>query len=510
MRRGIAKNLRIGYSLRMKQIAERVKTYIGKYQMIEKEDKVIAGISGGADSVCLFFVLLELQRVIGFSFVAVHVNHGLRGADADADERFVAQLCEKYDIALEIFRVDLELIARKRKQSLEEAGREVRREVFLQVAEKYGGNRIALAHHQNDNAETLLWNLARGTGLQGLGGIRPVNGIWIRPLLCLSRQEIEQYLWERKQGYCTDLTNLETAYTRNKLRHQVLPILEREVNAAAVRHMNETMEQMCELREFVEEETGQAMQLCVQKNRAEEMQEKTTENGYLIVEEPWRKLPAFLQKEVLYQCLEYLSGSRRDWGRIHVETVRKLFDKQVGRIQDLPGRLTAVREYDGVRIKGSPEEEIARETNIEIQIPGVTFVPEMDLQITCRVLKKESTWKVSEIPQKEYTKWLDYDIINCLCIRTRQSGDRIVIDRNGHRQKLKSWFVNEKIPAKERDQIPLIADGQQIVWIVGHRISSAYRVSDRTKQVLQIEIEEKQKKNVGGQKDGRDSSSIII
>ena len=125
------------------------------------------------------------------------------GADADADERFVAQLCEKYDIALEIFRVDLELIARKRKQSLEEAGREVRREGFLQVAEKYGGNRIALAHHQNDNAETLLWNLARGTGLQGLGGIRPVNGIWIRPLLCLSRQEIEQYLWERKQGYCT-------------------------------------------------------------------------------------------------------------------------------------------------------------------------------------------------------------------------------------------------------------------------------------------------------------------
>ena len=120
--------------------------------------------------------------------------------------------------------------------------------------------------------------------------------------------------------------------------------------------------------------------------------------------------------------------------------------------------------------------------------------------MTCRVLKKESTWKVSEIPQKEYTKWLDYDIINCLCIRTRQSGDRIVIDRNGHRQKLKSWFVNEKIPAKERDQIPLIADGQQIVWIVGHRISSAYRVSDRTKQVLQIEIEKNKRKMLEGKK----------
>jgi len=247
----------------MMKLIDKVDAYIEKYQMIKDGDSVVAGISGGPDSVCLFFVLLMLQEQKAFSLTAVHINHGLRGADADADERFVVELCEKYQVPLEIFRVDLELIAGKRKQSLEEAGREVRREAFQSVLEKYGGNRIALAHHQNDNAETLLWNLARGTGLHGMCGIRPVNGVWIRPLLCLERREIEQFLEEQGQNYCIDQTNLETAYTRNKLRHQVLPILENEVNLAAIRHMNETMEQMCMLREFAEEETKKAVQKCV-------------------------------------------------------------------------------------------------------------------------------------------------------------------------------------------------------------------------------------------------------
>ena len=144
--------------------------------MIARGDRVIAGVSGGADSVCLFFVLLELRGRLGFEFAAVHVNHGLRGEDADKDEEFVRGLCGRYKVPIEVFRVNLELIAKNRKQSLEEAGRHVRRESFLAAAKKHGANKIALAHHQNDNAETLLWNLCRGGGLDGMCGIRPVNG----------------------------------------------------------------------------------------------------------------------------------------------------------------------------------------------------------------------------------------------------------------------------------------------------------------------------------------------
>ncbi len=475
----------IGYSLRMKNIGNRVKKYIEKYQMIEKGDRVIAGISGGADSVCLFFVLLELRQEIGFSLIAVHINHGLRGADADADEQFVKQLCEQYEIPLEISRVNLELIAAKRKQSLEEAGRNVRREVLARVMVQYAGNRIAMAHHQNDNAETLLWNLVRGTGLQGLGGIRPVNNVWIRPLLCLSRDEIEADLKERGQGYCIDKTNLETTYTRNKLRHQVLPFLQNEVNSAAVRHMNETMEQMRELREFVEQETQRAVGGCV----------IWAQGSCQIREKNWRELPGYLQKEVIYDCVERISGTRKNLGRVHIETVCELFEQQVGRKRNLPGAVRGVREYGGIRLEKAKaaESDYVREelfSGRKLQVPGVTCLPEKGLTITCRLLENEEGWKQSEIPQKKYTKWFDYDIIKtCLHIRTRESGDQIAIDREGHRQKLKSWFVNEKIPAKERAGVPLIAEGEQIIWIVGYRMSSAYQVSTQTKRILQIEIE---------------------
>ncbi len=464
----------------MMKLIDKVNAYIDKYQMIKDGDHVVAGISGGPDSVCLFFVLLKLQKQKAFSLTAVHINHGLRGEDADADERFVVELCEKYQVPLEIFRVDLELIAGKRKQSLEEAGREVRREAFQSVLEKYGGNRIALAHHQNDNAETLLWNLARGTGLHGLCGIRPVNGVWIRPLLCLERREIEQFLDGLGQDYCIDQTNLETAYTRNKLRHQVLPILENEVNLAAVRHMNETMEQMCMLREFAEEETKKAVQTCV----TWDLEKETLE----IVEKPWRELPVFLQDEVIYHCIQQIAGACRDLTRTHVAAVRQLLEKQTGKCRNLPGKIRAVRRYTGVLLEKN--QKAATSFEKILQIPGVTVVPEKKLKITCRILEKEDGWKVSEIPQKLYTKWFDYDIIHsCLKLRGRESGDSIVIDQEGHRQKLKAWFVNEKIPADQRGEIPLIAEEDRIVWIVGHRMSTLYQVHAQTTRILQIEVE---------------------
>ncbi len=378
-----------------------------------------------------------------------------------------------------------------------------------------------------DNAETLLWNLARGTGLHGLCGIRPVNGVWIRPLLCLERREIEQFLdglgqdycidqtnletaytrnklrhqvlpilenevnlaavrhmnetmEQMGQDYCIDQTNLETAYTRNKLRHQVLPILENEVNLAAVRHMNETMEQMCMLREFAEEETKKAVQTCV----TWDLEKETLE----IVEKPWRELPVFLQDEVIYHCIQQIAGACRDLTRTHVAAVRQLLEKQTGKCRNLPGKIRAVRRYTGVLLEKN--QKAATSFEKILQIPGVTVVPEKKLKITCRILEKEDGWKVSEIPQKLYTKWFDYDIIHsCLKLRGRESGDSIVIDQEGHRQKLKAWFVNEKIPADQRGEIPLIAEEDRIVWIVGHRMSTLYQVHAQTTRILQIEVE---------------------
>lgn len=497
---------------------EKVRAYMEKQHMISAEDHIIAGISGGADSVCLFFVLLDLRDRMGIPFTAVHVNHGLRGEAADRDEEFVRELCGQYGIPLEVFRVDLESISKKRKQSLEECGRNIRRDAFEQVCAKYGGTKIALAHHQNDNAETLLWNLARGTGLSGMGGIRPVNGGYIRPLLCLDRNEIEDLLRQREQGYCTDDTNSDTEYTRNKLRHLVIPVLEKEVNFQAVRHMNEVMEQLREVRDYMELRTEEAFREYVKIQAAP--------GHFLITKELREKEPDILCTMVIRKAMELAAGQMRDIGRIHIRGVLDLFQKQSGRSLDLPLFIRAVRTYEGVELyrkqenkadalsesSGSAEEAWradgdgspdtsrlpkGQNPGYPLRIPGETCLPDMGLTIRCRIFPKTMCFSMEEIPQKEYTKWFDYDIIEtALCIRTRQGGDQITIDRAGHRQKLKSWFINEKIPAGERDTIPCIASGSQILWILGHRMSSGYQVTGRTERILQIEVVKEDQKEV--------------
>lgn len=466
---------------------KKVRDFIEKHQMITTEDHIIAGISGGADSVCLFFVLLDIRSKQGIPFTAVHVNHGLRGKAADRDEAFVRNLCDGHGVKLEVFRVDLESIAKKRKQSLEESGRDIRREAFEEALKKHHGTKIALAHHQNDNAETLLWNLARGTGLSGICGIHPVNGIYIRPLLCLDRSEIEHFLRQRGQKFCTDDTNSDTEYTRNKLRHLVIPVLEKEVNSRTVRHMNEVMEQLRDIREYMEADVQKAFRKYVKARRPDTL---------LIKDALWEKEPDILSTLVIRRALEMAAGQKQDVGRTHILSVLGLFEKQSGKRLDLPFSMHAVRVYDGVelyRIRENDTEisasRLSDQAVYPLCIPGEIRIPEWNLLVRCKVFPKTMCFSQQEIPQKEYTKWFDYDIIKTMpCIRTRQGGDHISIDQEGHRQKLKSWFINEKISARERDLIPCIASGSEILWILGHRMSSKYQISSHTKQILQIEV----------------------
>lgn len=480
---------------------EKIRDFIKKYDMITTEDYIIAGVSGGADSVCLFFVLLSLKSELGIEFTVVHVNHGLRGEAADHDEAFVRQLCEKYAVPLEVLHVDLESIAKKRKQSVEEAGRMVRREAFEEACRKYHAGKIALAHHQNDNAETLLWNLARGTGLSGMGGIRPVNGKYIRPLLCMSREDIERFLQEKNLEFCTDETNTDITYTRNKLRHQVIPVLEKGINAQAVRHMNEAMKQVWELQDFMQMQSEAAFEKYAQISPEQP-------ESCLIRKEIREEYPDILCRMVILRGIELVMGRIQDIGQVHICAMQDLFQKQTGRSLDLPCSVKAVRVYEGVKIYrvqkpaakiSSPEKfgtEVCHTSHYIPQllcIPGETYLQTPDITVRCNIFQKTESFSMKEIPEKNYTKWFDYDIIEePPCIRTRQSGDYITIDQAGHHQKLKSWFINQKIPAEDRDNTFCIADGSKIMWILGYRMSSAYQISSHTKQILQIEVVKKE------------------
>ena len=292
---------------------KKVEQYIEQYQMIGRGDRIVTGVSGGADSVCLLFVLCELRKKLGFEVIVCHVNHQLRAEAAEQDEAYVKELCRKLDVPCRIFHENVELIAKNGKKSLEEAGRIVRSNAFETVCRESGANKIATAHHKNDNAETVLLNLARGSGLQGMCGIRPVYGNRIRPLLCLTRKEIEEWLEEEQISYCTDETNEEDEYTRNRIRHKILPVMEQEINRQTVEHINRLSLQAEEIWEYLNLQTDAAWRQMVhpvdvsEENPEEKQQGKKEEKpaGLRIEEEEYANM--------VMDAYERLSGLVMTW-----------------------------------------------------------------------------------------------------------------------------------------------------------------------------------------------------
>ena len=458
---------------------EKVKSYVDKWQMLQSEDCVITGVSGGADSVCLLFVLTKLQKEIGFRMVAVHVNHGLRGQEADEDEAYVRRLCEEHGILYESYFRNVELIAKNRKQSTEEAGREIRRACLEEALSKHEGTKIALAHHQDDNAETFLLNLARGTGLRGLGGIRPVKRNVIRPLLCVRRCDIEEYLKENNIMYRTDSTNQSDVYTRNRIRNHILPYMEENLNVKTVDHMNETMDQLRQVEDYLEEQTEYFCGQCVRE----------IDTGYLIMQEAYAEVPKVIGPLLLRKVMADVCGKEKDLEAIHLRQLQELFDKQTGRRLDLPYEMEARRVYAGVEI-GLKKEEVAYEEEVcwRLEEPEIHF-SWGHRKVCCRIVDK--TEIDGETDQKSYTKRFDCDIISgMVCFRTRRQGDYITIHPDGRTQKLKSFFINEKVPHKDRDKLLIVADGNHVLWIEGYRVNPAFQITEHTKRVLEININE--------------------
>lgn len=458
---------------------EKVKKYVTEWGMIGENDKIIVGVSGGADSVCLLFVLLELRKQIPFEIVVVHVNHELRGAEAKRDEEYVKRLCKQLELRCLAYSENVELIAENRKQSTEEAGRIVRREIFQRVMKECDGTKIALAHHKNDNVETLIMNMARGTGLKGMGGIQPVSGEFIRPLLCVEREEIEKYLEDQQIAYCMDDTNQLDDYTRNRIRNHVIPYLEEYVNAGVVNHLDEMMQQMREIQMYLQMQMLSEYGKCVDE-----------ESGICIINEAeWEKIPKPLQSMILKEALVRVTGKEKDITSRHISDLCELFQKQTGRVLHLPYETEAKRCYEGIRISKRegkyPEISVVE---VELQVGETKEYHWKEQKILCTLLEYGDIQQSSS--QKYGVHRFDYDIIKKgVCIRTRKPGDYITIHPDGRTQKIKSFFINEKIPSEMRDDVLLVADGSHVLWIVGHRTNCMYQVHEHTKRVLEIQID---------------------
>lgn len=540
-------------------MTERIWKWIGQERLIEAGDLVIAGVSGGADSVYLLLCLLEYQKKMDFTVRVVHVEHGIRGEESLEDARFVGELCETCGVCCQVYRVDVPRYAGEQGQGLEEAARALRYACYGREAVRCarqglqgrGRIRIALAHHADDNAETVLFQMIRGSGIRGLGGMRAkrpfaergAEGVVtagvpadrcvcadlavggpadlgaeglspeeekiladvtiVRPLLCCRRGEIEAALAARGQKFRQDSTNFATDCSRNCLRHCVMPELEK-INDRAVFHMAESAARLREAAAYLDGQVKEAaLRVCL-----------AGEEGVLLKEAELVRYPPFLQRELLHRVLEDTAGSGKDIGRVHVEALAGLFALQTGRRLSLPHRLCAERVYEGVYLKSCGEQ---REGAVVKGAPGgygtngpdrpgenravYEVTPELlslaerggavislpDGEIRLRIFLFRG--KMDEIPKKKYTKWLSYDKMKCgLQIRNRKAGDFLLIDEEGHRKKLKKYFVEEKVPGDKRDGIWLVADGAHIAWVVGGRISAGCKVAEHTGKILEIQF----------------------
>lgn len=482
--------------------------YIKLNNMIEKGDRIVAGISGGADSVCLLHVLKDICGDYQAKLTAVHVNHGIRGNEADRDEQFVRELCGSLGIDFLSYTYDVKRLAREEGLSEEEAGRKVRYEAFAKACKLKQCNKIAIAHNKNDNAETVLFHLFRGSGLKGLSGIEAKRtletdfgeAVIIRPLLCAERSEIEACLYRNNIPFMTDSTNLTEDYSRNKIRGRILKYAAAEINAGAVENINEAASQIREALLYIEDNIKKGYQRLVRQEDA---------FSYRISADSLLQEPAVIRKGILKRMLESLAKSSRNLEAKHVGAVLSLTEKQVGRQVHLPCKMVAVREYEDILLyidrTEAGEAEDKKDKPVRLKIPGRIFVPRLMKYLEAELLEYK---KNEPIPKSSCEKWFDYDKIeNAVEIRTRKEGDYIQINSFGGNKKIKDYFIDHKIPRKSRDSKPLIADGSHIMWIPGEgeRMSEKYKVDEATKRILLIKLID-----LEGNTDGRQSKSHDI
>ena len=476
----------------MTKLLDKVFDYIKEQGMLQPGDRVVAGVSGGADSVCLLLVLAEWKRRYPMELTVVHVHHGIRPEAAD-DARFVESLCGRYNIPYVLEKADVPALAAEWGCGEEEAGRRFRYEAFERAAVQYGADRIAVAHNLNDLSETMLFHLFRGSGIKGLAGIPAVRGKVIRPLLCVERSEIEAYLKELGQDFCRDHTNEEDAYTRNRIRHHILPYVEEHIVSGCVRHMGRTAELLAETEDYLAEQTAQAMAACAEEICAPAdampgvLEGAVSRQAYIVDCDVFLLLHPAIRKRLLYELIKALSPGAKDITSVHVDALLELLAREGNREIHLPFGIRAVREYGKVRVmSGAWQQEgsVHPDQRVEFQI-----LSRQD------VLSGEE--KNLIFPQNEYTKWVDYDNIKKYPImRTRAEGDFLTI-RDGAgalcHKKLKDYLVDAKIPARERDRIPVLAEDSHVLWLVGYRISEYYKVTEQTERILQVQIETLQK-----------------
>ena len=421
---------------------KKVATYIARQQLIEPGSKVLVALSGGADSVALLRILLSL----GYVCEAAHCNFCLRGTESERDEDFVRQLCQEQTVPLHVIHFDTTGEASRKHISIEMAARELRYTWFEQVRQACGAAAIAVAHHRDDSAETFLLNLLRGTGINGLQGIRPRNGYIIRPLLCLNRQEIITYLATLKQNYVTDSTNLEDTYMRNKIRLHLLPLMQ-QITPAAKENLLKTAVHLTDAALLYQQAVNEGRKrILLDGGKAIDIK--------ALLHEP---APNTLLFEVLHP-LGFNEGQ--------IENIYRSLQSQPGK-KFSTGKWTVIKDRDQLLIIEEQQKNIPPVLDIQTY----DYTPDFN------------------IPHDKHSAAFDTGkLLHPLSLRLWQQGDSFVPFGMKGTKKVSDYLTDRKFSLAQKEQQWVLCCGEDIIWLVGERSDNRFRVNDATQSITIVTL----------------------
>jgi tRNA(Ile)-lysidine synthase len=465
-------------------IEQKVLAFIREKNLIESGGKLVLAVSGGADSVCLLYILSRLSRQLDIDLHIAHLNHQLRGIESDADARYVSRLAKRLGIPATVESRDVKAYRQKYKLSLEEAAREVRYGFLAEVASRLGTKRVATGHTADDKIETILMHLIRGSGTRGMRGLLPVSP-WssgnksltiIRPLLELSREDTTGYCRRHNLKPRIDASNLSPEPLRNRIRHELLPELQK-YNPRIAEALLRTARIATDDLEYIENTALKAQEGIISKKQDEVVIHK---NKFL-------SLPAALQRQLLRTSVASLLGGLKDIEAGHIEDIIKALDKPAGKVIGLPFGLNFTIEYDRYVLSPDagklcpfPEPE----NEFLLKIPGKTKTSGWEIEATVMDASPGDSY---EKKADGFTAFFDYEKTGKnIYIRRRFPGDQFQPLGMEQPKKLNVFMIDARIPRTWRHRIPVVCAGNSIIWVAGWRIDERVKVTPDTKKVLQL------------------------
>lgn len=445
-------------------LIQKLEKTIKEKKLLKKGDSFVIGVSGGVDSISLLYALVELSKEWDFLISVAHLNHGVRN-DSIKDEKFVEKLSKKYGLPYYSKKVSLP------KSNIEQAGRTERYIFFKEVKKESKSKYIITAHNLNDNIETIILNLTRGSGLNGLSGMELKENRLIRPFLNLEKEEIENFAEKNNLKWREDPSNKSLKYSRNRLRHKVIPELSK-INEKALSNIERSANIVNEANIYI-------------KNEVAKYLEKNLNNKKELNIEKFSNLSTFLQKEVLLGFLSRVS-ILKDIEMIHIKDIVKITKKGGTKEIHLPSGLILVKEYDKLKlVRSMGKKEKEKETNKQ------ELRPETETTFSNYILTNKSIKKLEKSTKKSV--FLDIEKIGKLFVRSRKDGDRIRYSTNKSK-KIKDLFIDLKVPKQKRTTYPIIVNGEdQVVWVPNIRQDIRFKADSKTNKILNLKVKNEKK-----------------